>query len=117
LYFLAIDLGAQSIKATMVDDRGKILIISQEQQEVVSPFSGWVQQKPQIWWTLTEKAIGRLIKKSPISSENIRGIFKCDQMHGPVGIRMNDEITIEWTQIWMDKRCEDICSKIRKQNK
>lgn len=116
MYFLAIDLGTQSIKAAIVDDRGEILAVSQEQQEVDSPSSGWAQQKPQLWWDLTKKTIVKLMKKSPINSENIKGICTCGQMHGPVGIGSNDEITTEWTQIWMDKRCGDICNTIRKEN-
>ncbi len=116
MYFLAIDLGTQSIKAAIVDDRGEILAVSQKQQEVDSPSSGWARQKPQLWWDLTKKTIIKLIKKSSITPENIKGICTCGQMHGPVGIGRNDEITTEWTQIWMDKRCEDTCNTIRKEN-
>ena len=116
MYFLAIDLGTQSIKAAIVDDRGEVLAVSQEQHDVNSPFSGWAQQKPQLWWDLTKSAIIKLIRNSPINPDNIKGICTCGQMHGPVGIGSNDEITTEWTQIWMDKRCEDICNKIRQEH-
>ena len=113
MLFLVIDLGTQSIKAAITNQLGEILAISQQYQEVYSPTSGWAQQKPQLWWNLTKKAIIEVIKKSSLEVESINGICTCGQMHGPVGIGKNDDITTEWTQIWMDKRCEDICNMIR----
>ena len=113
MHFLAIDLGTQSIKAAITNQLGEILAISQQTQEVFSPNSGWAQQKPQLWWDLTKRAIIEVIKKSSIKVETIKGICTCGQMHGPVGIGENNEIMTEWTQIWMDKRCEDICNTIR----
>ena len=111
---LAIDIGTQSIRAGIVDTRGKILAVSQLQQDVFSPSPGWAQQNPKKWWDLTKKVISNLILKSKIDGNTIKGVSTCGQMHGPVGIDNNGEITTEWTQIWMDKRCEDICSMIRK---
>ena len=116
LHFLAIDLGTQSIKAAITNQLGEILAISQQTQEVYCPTSGWAQQKPHLWWDLTKRAIIEVIKKSSIKVETIKGICTCGQMHGPVGIGENGDITTEWTQIWMDKRCEAICNMIRNKN-
>jgi xylulokinase len=113
---LAIDLGTQSIRAAIVNKDGKILAVTQLQQEVFSPFPGWAQQKPQLWWELTKQAIQDLLKKSKIDVDSIQGISTCGQMHGPVGIDEGGEITTEWTQIWMDKRCENICDIIKKEH-
>lgn len=111
---LAIDIGTQSIRAGIINTHGKILAVSQLQQDVFSPFPNWAQQKPKIWWDLTKKVISNLINESEIDVDTIKGISTCGQMHGPVGIDDNGEITTEWTQIWMDKRCEDICNTVRK---
>jgi xylulokinase len=116
VYFLAIDLGTQSIKVALTNQQGEILTLSQQSQEVYSPKSGWAQQKPDLWWKLTKKAILEVTKSAPSETERIKGICTCGQMHGPVGIRDNGEITTEWTQTWMDKRCEDICNSIRSKN-
>ncbi len=113
---LAIDVGTQSIRAAIVSKDGKILEISQKQQEVDSPCPGWVQQRPQLWWDLIKQAISELVKKTKIDINSIQGISTCGQMHGPVGIDDHGEITTEWTQIWMDKRCENICDKIKKEH-
>jgi sugar (pentulose or hexulose) kinase len=111
---LAIDLGTQSIRAAIVSKNGEILAVSQIQQQVDSPFPGWAQQKPEIWWDLTKKVIRNVMQKSTIDVRSIKGISSCGQMHGPVGIDEAGNITTEWTQIWMDKRCEVICDIIKK---
>ena len=114
MHFLVIDLGTQSIKVAIANHLGEIIAKSQQSQEVYSPKSGWAQQKPQLWWDLTKKAIIEVIKKSSIKVETIKGICTCGQMHGPVGIGENGDITTEWTQIWMDKRCEECYFHIAK---
>lgn len=113
---LAIDVGTQSIRAAIVSKNGKIFKVSQISQEIDSPKPGWAQQKPKDWWNLTKQAIRDVLKKSKIDIDSIRGVSTCGQMHGPVGIDENGEITTEWTQIWMDKRCENICSTIKKEH-
>jgi xylulokinase len=113
--FLAIDLGTQSIRAAVVDKKGQIKTLSQMSQEVDSPYPGWAQQMPEMWWKLTKEVIKQAVqqykKKSKI--DEIEGICTCGQMHGPVGIDQNGNITTKWTQIWMDKRSETICNMIR----
>ncbi len=110
---LAIDLGTQSIRAAIVEINGTIKALAQIQQEVNTPQPGWAQQKPEIWWKLIKTAIQKVafLGKKEISS--IQGICTCGQMHGPVGIDKQGNITTEWTQLWMDKRCESICNELR----
>ncbi|KKN19548.1 hypothetical protein LCGC14_0944570 [marine sediment metagenome] len=113
--FLAIDLGTQSIRAAIVDQNGLVSSVSQIQQEVNSPSPGWAQQKPQVWWDLTKRAILEVIQKSKVNINSIKGVSTCGQMHGPVGVNKDGEITTDWTQIWCDKRCENICEHIKKE--
>ncbi|MFX0134987.1 MAG: FGGY family carbohydrate kinase, partial [Candidatus Hodarchaeota archaeon] len=92
-YFLAIDLGTQSIRAAIVDQNGLVSSVSQIQQDVNSPFPGWAQQKPQVWWDLTKRAILEVIQKSKVNTNSIKGVSTCGQMHGPVGVNKDGEIT------------------------
>ncbi|MBD3255489.1 MAG: xylulokinase, partial [Candidatus Lokiarchaeota archaeon] len=111
---LTIDLGTQSVRAAFVNKIGHIDSITQLKQEVDSPYDGWAQQQPKKWWNLTKRAIQQLLEKTKIEAKSIQGIGVCGQMHGPVGIDGNGEITTKWTQIWCDKRCENICDLIKK---
>ncbi|MFX1337382.1 MAG: FGGY family carbohydrate kinase, partial [Promethearchaeota archaeon] len=83
---LAIDVGTQSIRAALVSKEGKILKVSQTQQGVDSPYPGWAQQQPELWWDLTKQTIQKLLKRTKIDINTIHGISTCGQMHGPVGI-------------------------------
>ena len=111
---LAIDLGTQSIKAAIVNLDGNIHAKNQIAQEIISPQPGWAEQQPQLWWNLTQQVIKDVIKKARIDASVIKGVSCCGQMHGPVGISKNGKITTERTQIWMDKRSNEICELIRK---
>jgi xylulokinase len=110
---LAIDLGTQSIRAAIIEINGTIKALAQIQQEVNIPHPGWAQQKPETWWKLTKTAIQRVLSLVKKEISSIQGICTCGQMHGPVGIDKQGKITTEWTQIWMDKRCESICNEFR----
>ena len=90
---LAIDLGTQSIRSAIVSKHGEILAINQIQNEFNSPFLGWAQQKPQVWWELTKHSILELLKNSKIDPSSIEGISTCGQIHGSVGIDNQGKIT------------------------
>lgn len=113
---LAIDLGTQSVRAAIVTPLGKIISVKQIQQEVRNPHPGWAEQKPSNWWNLVQTAVKDLLAENKGKINEIVGISTCGQMHGPVGIGRNGEITTQWTQIWCDKRGESVCSKIKAKN-
>ena len=62
---------------------------------------------------MTKRVISEVLKKSKVDVDTIKAISTCGQMHGPVGIDNKGKISTEWTQIWMDKRCENVCNIIR----
>ncbi|MBD3197421.1 MAG: hypothetical protein GF317_20365 [Candidatus Lokiarchaeota archaeon] len=113
MVILAIDLGTQSIKVAFVEANGKIESIIQESQKVHNPQPGWAEQEPKLWWSLTQKAIKKLVNSFKRDISEIQAISVCGQMHGPVGISENGEITTNWTQIWCDKRSEIVCEEIK----
>ncbi|TXT66206.1 MAG: hypothetical protein BAJALOKI3v1_40016 [Promethearchaeota archaeon] len=110
---LGIDLGTQTIKAALLEPDGKVLGLAKKAQKVDSPHPGWAQQQPKLWWQRIKESIQILIKQFNTLPE-IKGICVCGQMHGPVGLDKNGMITTEWTQIWSDKRSEEVCKEIRK---
>ena len=56
---LAIDIGTQSARASVVTDGGEIRGIAQIAHEVDSPHPGWAQQKADDWWSETCRACMR----------------------------------------------------------
>jgi len=110
---MALDIGTQSVRAAVVDVDGNILGIEQIKHEVDSPHPGWAQQKPDEWWDETCRAIQAVLESTGTDAENIAAVATCGQMHGPVGIDEQGQVTTDWVQLWCDKRCQDQCRKVR----
>ncbi|RJP65027.1 MAG: hypothetical protein C4532_18390 [Candidatus Abyssobacteria bacterium SURF_17] len=109
---LVVDLGTQSIRAAIITQDGKILGMSQIQQDVNSPRPGWAQQRPDSWWEGVCLAIRNVLADACVPLESIAGVCCCGQMHGPVGVDEHGRVTTEWTQIWCDKRCQEQCDAV-----
>jgi len=112
---LALDIGTQSARASVLTVDGKILGIAQVQYEVDSPQPGWAQQRPDDWWNETCQAIRDVLKETGVGAETIAAVGACGQMHGPVGVDEQGTVTTEWVQLWCDKRCQTQVEAVRSQ--
>jgi sugar (pentulose or hexulose) kinase len=112
-YILAVDVGTQSTRAAIVKVDGEILHISQIKHEVDSPHPGWAQQSPDQWWLESCQAINDVIGKTKIDPKTIAAIASCGQMHGPVGVDEEGNVTTPNVQLWCDKRCQAQCKELR----
>ena len=45
-YIIAIDIGTQSTRASVINQDGTILLIEQIKHDLVRPFPNWAQQNP-----------------------------------------------------------------------
>jgi xylulokinase len=113
-YIIAIDIGTQSSRAAAVKIDGTIAGIVRIPHDTENPFQGWAQQRPADWWNETCKAIRQVISETGIDPTNICAVATCGQMHGPVGVDEEGQITTEWVQLWCDKRCAPQVEVIRK---
>jgi len=102
---LALDIGTQSTRASLVAADGTILEIAQKLHDVDSPHPGWAQQRPNDWWQETCVAVKDVLAETGTDPVSIAAIATCGQMHGPVGIDADGVVTTESTQLWCDKRC------------
>jgi xylulokinase len=110
---LAIDLGTQSTRAAVVTAAGAIRDIVQIPHETHCPQPGWMQQRPMEWWEETCTAIRNVLERTGIEPGSLDAVASCGQMHGPVGIDAQGDITTEWVQLWCDKRCAPQVEAIR----
>ena len=112
-HIIALDIGTQSIRAAVVRPDGRILGIGQIEHEVDSPQASWAQQRPDSWWQNTCKAIRQVLAQTGIASKSIAAVAACGQMHGPVGVDEQGDVTTPWVQLWCDKRCHTQCEAVR----
>jgi len=110
---LALDIGTQSSRASIISTDGRIAAIVQKHHEVDSPRTGWAQQRPDDWWAETCDAIRQVLAETNTEPGSIAAVATCGQMHGAVGIGRDGAVTTEWAQIWCDKRCDKQVEAVR----
>ena len=111
---LALDIGTQSTRAAVVTEDGAIRGVAQVKHDVDSPHPGWAQQRPDRWWTEVCQAVRAVLSDTGARPESMAAVAACGQMHGPVGIDDQGNVTTSWVQLWCDKRCQTQCEDLRR---
>jgi len=83
-YLLGIDLGAGSLKATIIDDAGHILGEASHPVTTSVPRFGWSEQDPAEWFAALCAAVPRAIEAASIPASAIAGIGISAGAHIPV---------------------------------
>jgi xylulokinase len=102
--FLAIDVGTGSVRAALVDRRGRIKTIAAREHEQIVPQFGWSEQRPADWWAGVVAAIRELLSSEPDAAARIAAVCACGQMHGTVLVDDSGALARETTPLWNDKR-------------
>ena len=116
-FIISIDQGTTSSRAILFNLKGKPIYSSQKEFTQYFPKSGWVEHNPEEIWSTTKKTLKKVIDKVKDFKGNILAI----------GITNQRETTVLWDKktgktvynaiVWQDRRTEDYCKKLRKQNK
>ena len=116
-FIISIDQGTTSSRAILFDLKGKPVFSSQKEFTQYFPNSGWVEHNPEEIWSTTKKVLKDVIQKA----KRINGKVLT------IGITNQRETTVLWDKktgkpvynaiVWQDRRQEEYCEKLRKQNK
>lgn len=111
MYFLGIDLGTSSVKASLFDaSQGQVLASSaypKGEARIETPQPGWAEQNPEDWWIYTKQAVQAVTSEAVLAPEAIQGIGIAYQMHGLVLVD-KDQKTLRNAIIWCDSRAVEI---------
>ncbi len=114
MYLLGYDIGSSSIKAALVDAQtGRPVAVVQHpdrEMTINAPHQGWAEQHPETWWDAVCQATQKLLVKTNINPESIKGIGISYQMHGLVVVDKNQKV-LRPSIIWCDSRAVDIGNK------
>jgi glycerol kinase len=115
-FIISIDQGTTSSKTILFDLKGKPIYSSQKEFTQYFPKSGWVEHNPEEIWSTTKKTLKDVINKS----KKLKGKILT------IGITNQRETTVLWDKrtgkavynaiVWQDRRQEEFCKKLRKQN-
>ncbi|CAA7194100.1 xylulokinase [Chryseobacterium potabilaquae] len=108
--FIGYDVGSSSIKASIVDSQGKLIVHAkypEHEMPIHSPKVGWAEQNPEEWWQNLRILTQKVIAESKINKNEIKGIGISYQMHGLVLIG-KDKKVLRPSIIWCDSRAVQI---------
>ena len=71
---IGIDLGSSGVKATLIDEEGKILATADSAVDLHSKNPGWAEADTNQWWNGVKLTVAKLISTSKVNSESITAI-------------------------------------------
>jgi xylulokinase len=108
-YTIGIDVGTGGTRALLVDEKGALLgSATHEHAPFASPQNGWAEQDPHDWWNACQKAIGKLLRETGVSRNEIAAVGLAGQMHGAVLLDEKEEV-LRPALIWCDQRTAEEC--------
>lgn len=106
-YFLGLDVGSSSVKASLVDiESGKCAATTfypESEAPIIAVKSGWAEQDTQMWWDNCKLCIKKVKEMANASADEIKAIGISYQMHGLVCVDKNLEV-LRPAIIWCDSR-------------
>lgn len=110
-YLLGIDIGTSGTKTVLFDIEGNTISSSTYEYPLYQPHGGWAEQNPEDWWGAVVKSIREVLRKSSVSSEDVKGVGLSGQMHGLVMLDKNYNV-LRPSIIWCDQRTSNECVEI-----
>jgi len=110
-HLLGIDIGTSGTKTLVCDPKGKVLATATAEHTLLTPKTGWTEQRPEEWWSAVGKATKAVLKKAGLKPGDIGGIGLSGQMHGSVFIDKGGKV-IRPAILWNDQRTAAECVEI-----
>jgi xylulokinase len=102
-YILAHDLGTTGDKATLFDDRGKLVESAFFGYETLYPKPGWAEQVPDRYWEAFCASSRTIIEKAKISPREIQAVSFSGQMMAALPVD-SEGTALRNAIIWADQR-------------
>ena len=107
MYLLGYDIGSSSTKAALVNSETGVTVAvvysPETEMDIIATRQGWAEQHPATWWNNVCIATRKLLQKTGVKPEDIKGIGIAYQMHGLVLVDKDQEV-LRPSIIWCDSR-------------
>ncbi|ARV07008.1 glycerol kinase [Polaribacter sp. SA4-10] len=113
-FIIALDQGTTSSRAVVVNIKGEIIAIEQQEIEQIFPESGWVEHCPIAILETQLSTLKKVIKKAEIHPKEIVGIGITNQRETTVVWNKNTGKPIYNAIVWQDKRTANSCENLKK---
>jgi xylulokinase len=110
-YFLGLDVGTSSVKAILVDERGRVKAGAAVGLALSTPRPGWAEQHPDDWWKAGASAIRLAVRKARAQPSAVAAVGISGQMHSSVFLDAQGAV-IRPAILWCDGRTSAQCEEI-----
>ncbi len=100
---VGIDVGTQSLKAVVVDERLRVRGEASISYSVSVPRAGWAEQDPALWLSALRPAIGRALAAADTRPTVVQGLGVAGQLDGCLAVDGAGQ-ALSPCLIWMDRR-------------
>ncbi|WP_405563861.1 glycerol kinase GlpK [Polaribacter sp. Asnod6-C07] len=113
-YILALDQGTTSSRSVIVDEKGEIIAIEQQEFKQIFPESSWVEHNALEILETQLSTLKKVIQKANIKANDIVGLGITNQRETTVIWNKNTGKPIYNAIVWQDKRTANICENLKK---
>lgn len=110
--FLGIDLGAGSMKVSVVSESARVIGEAAASVSTVSLHSGWAEQDPQEWRKAMIETIPAALTDASVNTNDVASISFCAGAHSFVLEDCNGTI-LRPAMMWMDQRSAGIAAEMK----
>jgi xylulokinase len=110
-YVIGIDVGSQSLKAVLFDERGTPIQEAAAPYEMSYPCSGWAEQDPACWERGLAHTIRELRHRSGIGQSEVAMLALASQVDGLVALD-DDLRPLRPAIIWLDRRATEQSARL-----
>ncbi len=114
-YIVAIDQGTSSCRAILVDMKGQISGIAQQEFTQHFPSADWVEHNPMEIWEVQMKMLDRVITDNTEDPSQIIGIGITNQRETTVVWNKNTGQPVANAIVWQDKRTSQYCKSLKEE--
>lgn len=112
-YLIGTDIGTSSTKTVMTDEHGNVLAAATEAYGLLCPQNAWAEQWPDVWEEAAKSTIRQVVKKSGVDAKQVAALC-ISGLYGGSGIPLDRDMqVVRPCIIWMDRRSEEICKRIK----
>ena len=108
LHAIGFDLGTSGLKAVLVDEAGKVIRTARQPYPLQTPFAGWTEQDPEVWWQAL-LVTSRTLLEGGVAPD---AVGLTGQMHSAVVLGAQQR-SLHPAILWNDQRTIRECAEIR----
>lgn len=112
-YILALDQGTTSSRSVIVNEKGEIVAIAQQEFKQIFPKPGWVEHDPLEILESQLITLKKVVKKANVKPNEIIGLGITNQRETTVVWNRNTGKPIYNAIVWQDKRTASICETLK----